>query len=156
MLNPLERNRGDSPYKIFRMSSFYSCQSRYLPIQMVFWFPRIDLSNLYAVWCIGWEELEQALAERVCIYSFLLSDFIFSADFEVLRRGVYFLPFGFWNSQIDIKKIMLVKYEDINQMNFYLSSKEDGGFWWTPVKWRRPFTFGAAILEYNERNLFFG
>ena len=34
--------------------------------------------------------------------------------------------------------------------------KESGDFWWTPVKWRRPFTLGAAILEYNERNFFFG
>ena len=25
---------------------------------------------------------------------------------------------------------------------------EAGGFWLTPVKWRRPFTLGAAILEY--------
>ena len=28
--------------------------------------------------------------------------------------------------------------------------KEAGGFSWTPVKWRRPFTLGAAILEFNE------
>ena len=31
--------------------------------------------------------------------------------------------------------------------------KEAVGFWWTPVKLRRPFILGDAILEYNERNL---
>ena len=36
------------------------------------------------------------------------------------------------------------------------SPKEAGEFWWTYVKWRRPFILGAAILEYNERNFFFG
>ena len=34
--------------------------------------------------------------------------------------------------------------------------KEAVGFWWTPVKWRRPFILGADILEYNENNFFLG
>ena len=38
---------------------------------------------------------------------------------------------------------------------FFKFPKEAGDFWWTPVKWRRPFTLGATILEYNERNFFF-
>ena len=29
--------------------------------------------------------------------------------------------------------------------------KEAGGIWWTPVKLRRPFTLGAAILNWNQR-----
>ena len=36
--------------------------------------------------------------------------------------------------------------------NFRQNHKEAGGFWWTPVKWRRPL--GAAILEYNKKKLF--
>ena len=40
--------------------------------------------------------------------------------------------------------------------SFIKCVKEAGGFWWTPVKQRGPFTFGAAILEYNERKFFFG
>ena len=34
--------------------------------------------------------------------------------------------------------------------------KEAGEFWWTSVKWRRPFILGAAILEYHERTFSLG
>ena len=34
--------------------------------------------------------------------------------------------------------------------------KEAGELWWASAKWRRPFIMGAAILEYNEWNVFFG
>ena len=37
-----------------------------------------------------------------------------------------------------------------------LGNKEAGEFWWAFVEWRRPFILSAAILEYNERNFFFG
>ena len=37
-------------------------------------------------------------------------------------------------------------------MEVEILEKEAGGFWWTPVKRRRPFKLGAAILDCNERN----
>ena len=39
---------------------------------------------------------------------------------------------------------------------FLVSVKEAEEFWWTSVKWRRPFILGAAILGYNDRDFFFG
>ena len=42
------------------------------------------------------------------------------------------------------------------QLHFHRRTKEAGGFWWTSVMWRWPFILGAAILENNERNFFFG
>ena len=65
-----------------------------------------------------------------------------------------------WEKQIRIRAKILNPVIFFLQNYFYITFsyvlKEAGDFWWTPVKWRRPFTLGAAILKYNERNFFFG
>ena len=37
-----------------------------------------------------------------------------------------------------------------------IKTKRSWRFWWTPVKWRRPFTLGAAILEHNKKTFSLG